>query len=690
MFLDKRSLDIVKTLIKNPQIKSKELEESMDLTRRQINYSIKKINESLDTLGLPKIDRSRNGHFIVNKQIIDYLTKSEPSVSSKSTYYIPTENERILYLVLYLIAKTEDISLAHMAEVLEVSKNTVLNDLKSANDLLEKYNVAISYSRITGYDLVGTEVNIRKLARVIISKLLNVYQGDKVISRITNIKIDSAHDKIKSIEKQLDLHYTDQSFEIMAYVILLNERRVEQGHLIEADFHNGFLEMSGTKEYRITCEMLEEYGYWPKQEKEWLVLQFLTASLQYTEVEHMEEDALVTAINEMVKLFEEKSYIIIEDKRSFVNRLLLHLRPAYYRLKYHLTFDSDTYHNFIKGNENYLLLFDLVKETVHPIEKLIHEKIPKNELSLISFFFGAELMRQGINLDNKIYAVVVCTNGISISKLLRLTLSKLFPDFIFLPALSIREFKEYKKKYDIVFTTVPLHSEKPVFLVNALLTESEKNSLSTQVLNELGLNSNGFSTEEVLKIVSQYASVTNEPGLKKALQQLIEKPSLTKGNAKSREEGLPGLEDYLSDQTIQLVDEVKDWKDAIRLACQPLVEKKAITLEYVEAMIEQNDTEETYSFLGCCMAIPHASSEKGVHSDAFAMLVLKQPVTFRNNKKISIITPLAIHNQTRHLKAVNQLAGLAKDEEKIMQLLALQNPAEVFHYIINKSEELAE
>lgn len=688
MFLDKRSLDIVKTLIKNPQIKSKELEESMNLTRRQINYSIKKINESLITLELPKIDRSRNGHFIVNKQIIDYLTKSEPLVSKKTTYYIPTENERVLFLILYLIAKTEDVSLAHIAEILEVSKNTVINDLKLANEMLENGNLKISYSRITGYNIVGMEINVRKLIRVIISKLLKVYQGDEAISRITKIKIDNAHDKIKSIEKQLNLYYTDQSFEAMAYVILLNERRIEQGHLIEADFHNGFLEMNGTKEYRITCEMLEEYSYWPKQEKEWLVLQFLTASLQYTEVEHMEDDTLVTAINEMVKLFEEKSYITIEDKKSFINRLLLHLRPAYYRLKYHLTFDSDTYHNFIKGNENYSLLFDLVKETVYPIEKLIHEKIPKNELSLISFFFGAELMRQGIDLDNKIYAVVVCTNGISISKLLRLTLSKLFPDFIFLPALSIREFKKYHKKYDIVFTTVPLNSDKPVFLVNALLTESEKNSLSIQVLNELGLRSNGFSTEEVLKVVSHYASITDESGLKHALRQLIEKDSPSKSRSISREEGLPGLDFYLSEKTIQVVDEVKDWKTAIRLACQPLLEKKAITPDYVEALIEQNDTEETYSFLGCSMAIPHASSERGVISDAFAMLILKQPVTFRNNKKISLITPLAIHNQTLHLKAVNQLAGLAEDKEKIAKLMSLSDPAEVLHCIINKTEEL--
>ncbi|MBM6615245.1 transcription antiterminator [Desemzia sp. RIT804] len=687
MFLDKRSLDMMKILIQHPQIKSKELETLLSLTRRQINYSVQKINDSLETLQLPKIQRSQNGHFIVDKQITDYLTKSSFSIAAEKTYYIPTERERILYLILYLVAKTEDVSLTHVAEILEVSKNTALNDLKLANETLKEFDLEILYSRVTGYNIVGEEIKIRKLIRVMISKLLNVYQGNDSIARITDISIDQAHDEIKSIEKKLNLHYTDQSFEIMSYVILLNERRVDQGHLLELNFHHGLLEMNRTKEFRITCEMLGKYKNWPQQEKEWLVLQFLTASLQYTDVEEMEDDTLVAAISDMVRLFEEKSYVTIEDKKTFINKLLLHLRPAYYRLKYHLTFDSDTYHHFIEGNESYSLLFNLIKEVVIPIEKLIHEKIPKNELSLISFFFGAELMRQGITLDNKVYALVVCANGISISKILRLTLSKLFPNFVFLPALSIREFKKYQKRYDIVFTTVPINSDKPVFLVNALMTDVEKTSLSHQVLKELGLKDDQFSIEEVMKVVKNHTTVTDEIALRRALEKLIVQQIQTENDRNSIDATLPSLEHYFSDEVIQIVDQVTDWKEAIRVACQPLLDKNAITPDYIEALIEQNDTSETYSFLGKEMAIPHAATEKGVISDSFAMLILKKPVLFRNNKKVSIVTPLAIYNQTLHLKAVNQLAGLAEDNERITRLLSAKDPFEAFQVIKNESQE---
>ncbi|MFL2101067.1 BglG family transcription antiterminator [Desemzia sp. FAM 23989] len=687
MFLDKRGLDIMKTLIQNPQIKSKDLELLLSLTRRQINYSVQKINDSLETLQLPKILRSQNGHFIVDKQITDYLTKSSLSIATEQTYYIPTERERTLYLVLYLLSKAEDISLTHLAEVLEVSKNTALNDLKLANETLKEYNLEILYSRVNGYNIIGEEIKIRKLIRVIISKLLNVYQGNDSIARITDIDINKAQDEIKSIEQKLNLHYTDQSFEVMSYVILLNERRIEQGHLLGQNFHNGLLEMNRTKEFRITCELLGKYSDWPQQEKEWLVLQFLTASLQYTNVEEMEDDTLVAAITDMVRLFEEKSYITIEDKKTFINKLLLHLRPAYYRLKYHLTFDSDTYHHFIEGNESYSLLFNLVKEVVIPIEKLIHEKIPKNELSLISFFFGAELMRQGITLDNKIYALVVCTNGISISKILRLTLSKLFPNFVFLPALSTREFRKYQKKYDIVFTTVPINSDKPVFLVNALMTDAEKNSLSHQVLKELGLKDNQFSIEEVMKVVKNHTTVTDEEALRKALEKMITHQIQTENGRNNIDATLPNLEQYFSDDVIQIVDQVADWKEAIRIACQPLLDKNAITTDYIDALIEQNDTSETYSFLGNEMAIPHAATEQGVISDSFAMLILKQPVLFKNNKKVSIITPLAIYNQTLHLKAVNQLANLAEDNERIAQLLSAKDSVEALQVIKNESQE---
>jgi mannitol/fructose-specific phosphotransferase system IIA component (Ntr-type) len=82
------------------------------------------------------------------------------------------------------------------------------------------------------------------------------------------------------------------------------------------------------------------------------------------------------------------------------------------------------------------------------------------------------------------------------------------------------------------------------------------------------------------------------------------------------------------------------------------------------------------------MAIPHAAPEKGVTADAFAMLILKNPVTFANGHKVSIVTPLAIYNQNRHLKALSQLVELAEDDEKISELLHSKDESDAW-FIIN-------
>ncbi|XJZ26686.1 PTS sugar transporter subunit IIA [Bacillota bacterium Lsc_1132] len=85
-----------------------------------------------------------------------------------------------------------------------------------------------------------------------------------------------------------------------------------------------------------------------------------------------------------------------------------------------------------------------------------------------------------------------------------------------------------------------------------------------------------------------------------------------------------------------------------------------------------------YCFIGKSMAIPHAAPEKGVAADAFAMLILKNPVTFENGHKVSIVTPLAIFNQNRHLKALSQLVELAEDDEKISKMLDSKNVSDAW------------
>ena len=61
MYLDERGYLVLKTIVNNPSITGKEVEQSLDLSRKQVSYTMDKINQYLADNGLPKIERLRTG-----------------------------------------------------------------------------------------------------------------------------------------------------------------------------------------------------------------------------------------------------------------------------------------------------------------------------------------------------------------------------------------------------------------------------------------------------------------------------------------------------------------------------------------------------------------------------------------------------------------------------------------------------
>lgn len=70
MNLEERTNQIFVELVNNPQITSKALCEKFDLTRGQLNYALKKINDSLIDEKLSEIKRTKNGHFLIANEIL--------------------------------------------------------------------------------------------------------------------------------------------------------------------------------------------------------------------------------------------------------------------------------------------------------------------------------------------------------------------------------------------------------------------------------------------------------------------------------------------------------------------------------------------------------------------------------------------------------------------------------------------
>ena len=142
MYLDERSSAILRDLAAGFRKNSGEIEEKFRLTRRQMDYSLKKINAYLAEQNIPPVKKKRNGNLEVGKEIREVLRQKKD--------YFYSETERV-QIIAFMILTQSDLSLQHFISELKVSKNTVLSDLKAVQQLFADYGSKLKYTRQQGY-----------------------------------------------------------------------------------------------------------------------------------------------------------------------------------------------------------------------------------------------------------------------------------------------------------------------------------------------------------------------------------------------------------------------------------------------------------------------------------------------------------------------------------------------------------
>ena len=85
--------------------------------------------------------------------------------------YEYSPKERKIWLILYLLIQ-EKILLEDLINLLQVSRNTVLADLKKLKVELNKYNLSLHFGRKEGYQIVGNEQSKRNLLILSLSQII--------------------------------------------------------------------------------------------------------------------------------------------------------------------------------------------------------------------------------------------------------------------------------------------------------------------------------------------------------------------------------------------------------------------------------------------------------------------------------------------------------------------------------------
>lgn len=688
MYLDERGYKVLKTIVNQPAITGKEVEASLQLTRKQLSYTIEKINDYLLGNGLPKIERLRTGKFIIPVAVLEqYQTEDMEGLDAT---YIYSDKDRGFLIFLMLLCIKEELSIYHFTSELEISKNTFLTDLKKLENKLEAYHLEVSYNRQEGYHLVGSEFSKREMMITAIRGILKLPNGKDTIMDICRISqelMGQVKEQILKIEERLQIRFTDERMKELPLILCLVIIRTKKGRILR-ELPETFQHIAGTKEYSVMLEFAKEYDITWQPEK-----LFLTAQIQISNFHGMQtgdskqEEALMKVAEEVIGNFENLICVTLNERDMLLEALYQHMKPAFYRMKYHYHIEQSIVDMVLP---QYSSLHALVKKSISPLEKLVGAEVLDEELVYITALFGAWLRREGILdfVQTKKRAVVVCANGISVSNFLYFTLKELFPEIEFITCLSMREFAEYEdKNFDIVFTMVRLETAKMQFLVKPFLDEISKRKFREKVMGELtGIIPREVDGPQLMNIIRKYAVIEDEDSLRRELEGVLNKEPEEEGVRLVDTKFTIELKDVLVNETVQIMDEILPWEEAIRMTGAPLIGRGDVTAGYVEQSIKNIEQEQPFIMIADGVIIAHAGVEDGAKRVCLSMLTLPEKIDVAGYMKADVILMIGTPDPTKHLGVLEQLNCILENR-KALQTIKKAKTADEILQLVHKEKE---
>ena len=113
------------------------------------------------------------------------------------------------------------------------------------------------------------------------------------------------------------------------------------------------------------------------------------------------------------------------------------------------------------------------------------------------------------------------------------------------------------------------------------------------------------------------------------------------------------------------------WEEAVKAACQPLIDDKTIENEYVNAIIENVKKYGPYIVIAPNICIPHAQEGKGVNDTAICFMKTEEPVHFSDDPEqdAQLFFVLASTNNELHMQNLMNMVSLIEDESIVKKLV---------------------
>jgi len=126
--------------------------------------------------------------------------------------------------------------------------------------------------------------------------------------------------------------------------------------------------------------------------------------------------------------------------------------------------------------------------------------------------------------------------------------------------------------------------------------------------------------------------------------------------------------------TVRAQKSVRDWKEAVRLTGQLLVDKGSVSPSYVDAMERVFRELGPYAVIAPGIVLLHARPEDGVLEPCMGLVTLSTPVNFGHsqNDPVDIVLAFGAVDKKSHIQALQRLAEFLGSQNSLSDLRSAQ------------------
>ncbi len=574
--MDRRMKQILDILSDRDYCTAEMLAQQIHAGTKTVRNLLKEINQEIEPYGAGILSKYGVGYFLNIQDHDKYESYCREGCVHGLEEYLPsTSEERVQYLLEYLINSESYVKLEELSESLYISKRTLTEDLKEVEQFLKKFNIRIIRKPNYGIRLEGKEFDTRLCIASFSGKRL--HKGNESMDEIAAI--------VSMVLKENDFLITGAAYQNLVVHLYIAISRIMECHYVPMP--EGLLDNPEERyEYHIAktiAAKLEERFHlsFPENEILYIAIHLAGKKMFLQEAGSGENVIITQEISDLVTAMLERVYDLFKfDFRSDLElRMILsqHLVPLSVRIR----FDMDMKNPMLRDvKEKFCLSYTMACNAVTVLNEHFKVSLSEDEVAYFAFAFALALERKKTEIKKK-NIILVCSSGRGSAQLLQYKYKNSFKDYIDdIIACDVGSlYKMDFSRYDYIFTTVPITLSVPLPIL--------------EVEYFLG-------DEDIVNV-------------KKAL---CAQKSFSVRNYYERELFLPHLK-------------FRTKTEVLRFMCQFVIEKKNLPEEFYESVLRRERVAKTA--FGNQVAMPHAY--KAMSSETFVCVgILDEPVEWGDQK----------------------------------------------------------